>query len=201
MHGGGLPWPASGARISGSLSHTCAAPNLGATEPRALLYCALGRRIRTDKSRLPRSPDLTRKQLASIVITVLVASVVSAMLAYRHGLRRGKLAPSSPAVTVVPKDAPCVEIDEAAPLVGQPGCVTGRILRVYTSRNGNTFLDFCADYKTCPFTSVVFSQDRAKFGNLGALKGRKVELRGLVTEYQGRAEIIIRDQDQIRMAP
>jgi hypothetical protein len=130
-----------------------------------------------------------------------MVSILSAMLAYRHGLRRGKLAPSRTAVTVVPKAAPCVDIDAAAPLVGQPGCVTGRILRVYTSRNGNTFLDFCADYKSCPFTSVVFSEDRAKFGDLGSLKGRKVELRGLVTEYQGRTEIIIRDQDQIRMAP
>jgi hypothetical protein len=109
--------------------------------------------------------------------------------------------PSSTPVTEVPEDVRCVDMDAAGPLVGQPGCVTGRILRVYTSRNGNTFLDFCADYKSCPFTSVIFSEDRAKFGDLGALKGRKVELRGLVSEYQGRAEIIIRDQDQIRMAP
>jgi hypothetical protein len=154
-----------------------------------------------DRSRRVRSSDVTRKQVVSIVVVVLVASVLSALVAYRHGLRRGKLAPSRAAVTVVPKGVPCVDIDAAAPLVGQPGCVTGRILRVYTSRNGNTFLDFCADYKNCPFTSVVFSEDRPKFGDMGALKGRNVELRGLVTEYQGRAEIIIRDQDQIRMAP
>jgi hypothetical protein len=144
---------------------------------------------------------LTRTQLVIIVALILAASVLSALIAYRHGLRRGKLTPSTTSVTTVPQDVPCVEITAAGPLVGQPGCVAGRILRVYTSRNGNTFLDFCAEYKTCPFTSVVFSEDRAKFGDLGALKGRKVELRGLVTEYQGRAEIIIRDQDQIRMAP
>jgi hypothetical protein len=116
-------------------------------------------------------------------------------------LRRGQFVPSRTAGTTVPENVPCVDITAAGPLVGQPGCVTGRILRVYSSRNGNTFLDFCADYKSCPFTSVVFSEDRAKFGDLGALKGRKVELRGLVTEYQGRAEIVIRDQNQIRMAP
>jgi hypothetical protein len=104
-------------------------------------------------------------------------------------------------LTTVPDDVPCEDFTAAGPLVGKNSCVTGRILRVYTSRNGNTFLDFCTDYKKCPFTSVVFAEDRAKFGDLGALKGRKVELRGLVTEYQGRAEIIIRDQEQIRMAP
>jgi hypothetical protein len=156
---------------------------------------------RPDERPRVRSFDLTRKQLVIIVAVVLTASVLSALVAYRHGLRRGKVAPSRASVTTVPQDGPCVDITAAGPLVGQPGCVTGRILRVYTSRNGNTFLDFCADYKSCPFTSVVFAEDRAKFGDLGALKGRKVELRGLVTDYQGRAEIIIRDQDQIRMAP
>jgi len=144
---------------------------------------------------------VTRKQLVVTAVVVVVVGVLSAVLAYRHGVRRGKLVPSRSWVTTVPADAPCVDINATAPLVGQPGCVTGRILRVYASRNGNTFLDFCTDYKSCPFTSVVFSEDRTKFGDLGALKGRKVELRGLVTEYQGRAEIIIRDQDQIRMAP
>jgi hypothetical protein len=144
---------------------------------------------------------LTRKQLVLIVTVVLVASILSALLAYRHGLRRGRSGPLPPAVTAGAENAPCVDFTAAGPLVGKTGCVTGRILRVYTSRNGNTFLDFCTDYRTCPFASVVFSEDRTKFGDLGALKGRKVELRGLVTEYQSRAEIVIRDQEQIRMAP
>jgi hypothetical protein len=144
---------------------------------------------------------VSRKQLVVIVTVVLVASLLSALVAYRHGLRRGKSVLSAPPLTTVPEGVPCVDFAAAGPLVGQPGCVIGRVLRVYTSRNGNTFLDFCADYKSCPFTSVIFSEDRAKFGDLAALKGRKVELRGLVTEYQGRAEIIIRDQEQIRIAP
>jgi len=154
-----------------------------------------------DESRRARSFELTRKQLVVIVAVVLAASVLSALVAYRHGLRHGKSALPAPAVTTVPEDIPCVDFTAAGPLVGKNGCVTGRILRVYTSRNGNTFLDFCPDYRNCSFTSVIFSEDRAKFGDLGALKGRKVELRGLVTEYQGRAEIIIRDQEQIGMAP
>jgi hypothetical protein len=144
---------------------------------------------------------LTRKQLVLTVAVVIVVSLLSAVVAYRHGLRHGKLAPSERSVIKVSDDVPCVDITAARPLVGQPGCVTGRILRVYTSRNGNTFFDFCTDYRSCPFASVVFAEDRAKFGDLGVLKGRNVELRGLVTEYQGRAEIIIRDQEQIRMVP
>jgi len=34
-----------------------------------------------------------------------------------------------------------------------------------------------------------------------SLQGRRVEIRGDVIDYQGRAEIIIRDPQQIRSAP
>jgi DNA/RNA endonuclease YhcR with UshA esterase domain len=84
--------------------------------------------------------------------------------------------------------------------VGKSGCVAGLVLRVYSARTGNTFLDFCQDYRTCPFTSVIFASDKSKFGNLESLQGKRVEIRGDVVTYQGRAEIIIRDPQQVRSA-
>jgi len=66
---------------------------------------------------------------------------------------------------------------------------------------GNTFLDFCEDYRDCPFTSVIFSSDKNKFGDLASLAGRQIEIRGPITVYQGKPEIIIRDPGQIRLAP
>lgn len=96
---------------------------------------------------------------------------------------------------------PCVDIRNAGPLVGKTGCVAGLVLRVYSSRGGNTFLDFCQDYRTCPFTSVIFAADKERFGDLGALQGKRVEIRGDVVNYQGHAEIIIHDPQQMRSAP
>ncbi len=93
----------------------------------------------------------------------------------------------------------CVDFRQATSRVGQNGCVTGQILRAYTSQSGNTFLDFCQDYRSCPFTSVIFSSDRPRFGNLAALEGRIVEIRGNIKTYAGRAEIVIRDPEQIRI--
>jgi exonuclease VII large subunit len=95
----------------------------------------------------------------------------------------------------------CVDIHDAAPHAGETGCVSGRVLRVYTSRGGNTFFDFCEDYHDCPFSSVIFSSDKRKFGDLQSLSGRQIEVHGLITVYQGRPEIIIRDPEQIRVAP
>ena len=95
---------------------------------------------------------------------------------------------------------PCVDIRHAGPLEGKNGCIAGLVMRVYSARTGNTFLDFCQDFRTCPFTSVIFASDKNKFGDLGSLQGKRVEIRGDVVNYQGRAEIIVRDPQQVRNA-
>jgi len=147
------------------------------------------------------SYTVTRKQILEVAIVVLIASMVSALVAYRHGVRRSgtRADPSQPRVGNV--TAPCVAINEAGSSVGKPGCVKGRILKVYMSRAENTFLDFCQDYRSCPFTAVIFSDDRSKFGDLGSLRGRMVEIRGAVTSYRNRPEIVIHDPDQIHVVP
>ena len=94
----------------------------------------------------------------------------------------------------------CVDFHAAGPHAGQPGCVSGRLMKVFASRGGNTFLDFCEDYHNCPFTSVIFSSDKSKFGDLDSLVGRQIEIRGPITVYQGKPEIIIRDPEQIQLA-
>jgi len=93
---------------------------------------------------------------------------------------------------------PCVDMRDAASLEGKSGCVAGLVLRVYSARTGNTFLDFCRDYRTCPFTSVIFASDKNKFGDVGSLQGKRVEIRGDVVTYRGRPEIILRDPQQVR---
>ncbi len=134
-----------------------------------------------------------------IIAAVLACSALSALVAYRLGARR-----TLPAATVAASSAsidkqPCVQFSEAGPLVGNTSCVTGRVLKVFTSKSGNTYLDFCEDYRTCPFSSVIFSQDMAKFGDLPALQGQFVEIRGLVSYYKGRPQIVIRSPEQLKL--
>jgi DNA/RNA endonuclease YhcR with UshA esterase domain len=144
---------------------------------------------------------MTRKQMVQVVVIVLVASAISALVAYGCGVKRSRVPSPAAGAASERENRTCVAFTEASSLLGKSGCVTGRVLRVFTSRAGNTFLDFCPDYRTCPFTSVVFDSDRSKFGDLGTLAGRQVEIRGLVESYEGHAEIIIRDPDQIRVLP
>jgi hypothetical protein len=127
---------------------------------------------------------------------VIVISTISGLLAYRSGLRHGSAESRSGEA-----QRGCIDIGQAGAHTGENACVSGRVLRVFTSRSQNTFLDFCPDYRDCAFTSVIFAADRSKFGDLSTLTGRQIEIRGAIVPYQGHAEIVIRDPGQIREAP
>lgn len=94
-----------------------------------------------------------------------------------------------------------MDFREARTRLGETTCVSGRVLRAFTSRGGNAFLDFCPDYRTCPFVAVIFASDRNRFGDLTTLEGRQVEVEGSMSEYNGRAEIKIHDPKQIHVLP
>lgn len=135
-----------------------------------------------------------------IIAALVLTSAVSALIAYHYGRRhpssRAELSAGQGAGT---QSAPCVPYTGAAALAGKPSCITGRVLKVFTSKAGNTYLDFCEDYRSCPFSSVIFSEDRAKFGDLLFLQGQVVEIRGLVSYYKERPQIIIRGPDQVKL--
>lgn len=143
---------------------------------------------------------MTRRQLALTLTAVVLSSAISAVVAYHYATRKDSDRPAfRPAATAAADNAPCVPYTEASSLVGNSACVTGRVLKVFTSKAGNTYFDYCEDYRSCPFSSVIFSQDRAKFGDLASLQGQAVEIRGLVSYYKERPQIIIRAPEQVKL--
>jgi hypothetical protein len=93
--------------------------------------------------------------------------------------------------------AQCVPFREARNHVGSTKCVSGTVLRVEEGEKGVTFLDFCEDYRVCPFTVVVFASDLKHVGDVRTLKGRPIEVHGHITDYDGRAEIILKRPKQL----
>jgi hypothetical protein len=147
---------------------------------------------------------MTRSHGAVVAVILVAMTSLSALVAYRLGLRRGGLTAGSPAISGTHSpdtSGPCLELAQAASHAGEQACVSARVLKVYSSRSGTTFLDFCADYRNCLFTSVIFGTDRPKFGNLEALTGRQIEIRGKIAPYRGQPEIVISDPAQIHEAP
>ncbi len=93
--------------------------------------------------------------------------------------------------------ADCISIEQAAKRVGLNACVTGKVLKVGHSK-GTTFLDFCEDVQACPFVVVIFASDLRDVGDVEKLAGKEIQLSGRIEEYDGRAEIILKDVKQLR---
>lgn len=91
-----------------------------------------------------------------------------------------------------------INFSEAPQYVGSVCKVKGRVDHVYISKNGNIFINFCKDYKACPFYAVIFQKDASKF-QPKEFEGREVSILGLIKTYQGRAEIVINEPTQIKI--
>ena len=92
----------------------------------------------------------------------------------------------------------CVPYTEAPKKIGETVCVTGKVVKVAQSgRSGTHFLNFCDDYKQCPFSVVIFSRNLPDVGDVRWLEGRTIEIHGKVKEYKGQAEIVLTDVRQL----
>lgn len=92
----------------------------------------------------------------------------------------------------------CLTITDAAKHIGATKCVSGKVVRVKQGSKGTHFFDFCEDYRTCPFTVVVFARDLKQIGDIRRLEGRQIEIDGEIKSYDGRAEIILSRANQLR---
>lgn len=101
-------------------------------------------------------------------------------------------------VAAAPAWADCIPIEKAPDKVGADLCVTGTVIDVVQSPTGTWFLDFCQDYRTCPFTVVVFPSELRDVGDVRLLKGKTIEIHGRIKLYKGRAEIILSDKRQLK---
>lgn len=100
-------------------------------------------------------------------------------------------------MAAVQAPAECVPFSNAHQHVGTTQCISGTVFRVEEGSQGVTYLDFCEDYRKCPFTVVVFASDLKQVGDVRQLKGRTIEIKGTVQDYDGRAEIILRRPQQL----
>jgi len=81
--------------------------------------------------------------------------------------------------------------------VGERANISGTVLKVFTTKSGVTFLDYCSSIDNCPFSAVIFASDLPKFGDVQKL-ARSIEITGVLKSYQGRVEIILSDPTQIK---
>ncbi len=94
--------------------------------------------------------------------------------------------------------AECLPFTDAPKKIGETVCITGKVVKVASSpRSGTHFLNFCDDYKSCPFSVVIFSRNLADVGDVRWLEGKVIEIHGKVKDYKGQAEIVLSDARQL----
>ncbi len=138
-----------------------------------------------------------------LVALVLFLSIMGGIIYFSQGgynAKPGAQAPGAEEKENIKLAQGCVSIDDAANYVGEEACVSGKLIKVFTSKSGTTFLDFCENYQACPFTAVIFKGDFSKFDDLKIMENKIVQIRGLIKTYKGKPEIIINDPVQIKIA-
>ena len=91
---------------------------------------------------------------------------------------------------------------EAHEIVGEEAVVCGQVMQVATPKGirGNpTYINMGARYPNHPFTVVIWGRDAMKFpmGTLKSYEGKQISVTGLVEEYQGKPQIVVKEVEQI----
>jgi len=74
--------------------------------------------------------------------------------------------------------------------------VTGRVAQV-TIRPAVTFLNLDKPFPNSPFTVVIFHGHSSFFGDANALKGKTIEIRGKIKNYNDKPEIALDSTNQL----
>jgi hypothetical protein len=87
---------------------------------------------------------------------------------------------------------------EAAQHIGQQATVEGTVVKIFTSKNGNTFLNFGAAYPNQSFTGwIPKDSPLAADASLSVLEGKKVRIIGTIDLYKGKPKIKVMTKDQL----
>jgi hypothetical protein len=90
---------------------------------------------------------------------------------------------------------------EAGHHVGKAATVCGVVASAEyeaNEQNQPTLLDLSKPYPNAVFTAVIYGENRAKFGTPELLLcGKRICVMGQISDYQGKAEIVITDPKQL----
>ncbi len=90
----------------------------------------------------------------------------------------------------------CVPFTEANRHLGKQMCIRGTVMTIRDAEDA-TYLNLCADYRKCPLSVVIFDDDANRVGDVRALAGKEITVRGKVEEYDGRLEMVLSERSQL----
>jgi hypothetical protein len=97
------------------------------------------------------------------------------------------------------KSMRCLSPDAAAASEGKNVCVSAHVYDV-GELDGTRFLDVCTPQtadQDCHFFIAIFAADKKDVGDLEALRGTDIQIRGTVRSYQGRMILVLNRRQQL----
>ncbi len=95
-----------------------------------------------------------------------------------------------------------ITAQQAKDNIGRTVTVCGKVASANyatRSRKQPTFLNLDEPFPRHIFTTVIWGNDRAKFGQPEVeLLNKRICVTGLIEEYKGKPEMILRDRDQLK---
>jgi len=90
--------------------------------------------------------------------------------------------------------------DSAGSFINKKVTVIGIVDEIHITNTGNYLLNMGGKYPDNTFTAVIFAADTSNFGNIKIYEGKGVEITGVVKDYKGSPEIVLKKKNQIKFA-
>lgn len=112
-----------------------------------------------------------------------------------------KLTGKTNAPQISPTTSDAIGACNAGNYIGQEKTVEGIVADGYKSKTNTVFLNFEKPYPNACFTAVIFSSDLINFPKnpQNYYEGKLIRAKGLIKEYKGKPEIILKDGSQIEI--
>ena len=87
---------------------------------------------------------------------------------------------------------------QTAKYIGKNAIVSGYIADVYKNEKV-AYLNFDGKFPKNSCAAVIFKDDFGKFGDLNRFKNKNVEVSGIISEYNGKPQIILKSTSQLKV--
>jgi len=127
----------------------------------------------------------------------IIILVAGGVMWSRHSTSQDELVTDQTGSISSPGDSTqTIDYTEAPKHIGEKLTVKGTVLKVFTTKSGVTFFDYCTSSYSCPFSAVVFASDAPNFKDLNSYTG-SISVTGIIKSYQNKAEMVLSDPGQI----
>jgi hypothetical protein len=94
-----------------------------------------------------------------------------------------------------------IKAEDAKTHIGQKDTATvvGKVFKIKTTEKA-IFINIGGNYPDNPFTVFVAEKDFKAVGDVNKYDGKTIEIRGLITDHNGKPEIVVSNANQLKLA-